>query len=114
MNAALRKGWCPSLMMPMASGDGLLVRVKPPAGRLTASKAEAVAEAARLHGNGFIDLTNRGNLQIRGLSDTSVEGFAEAILELGLAVPDPAAEAVRTVLVDPLGPDDPMTSGDYL
>ena len=112
MNAALRKGWCPSLMMPMASGDGLLVRVKPPAGRLTASKAEAVAEAARLHGNGFIDLTNRGNLQIRGLSDTSVEGFAKAMLNLGLAVPDPAAEAARTVLVDPLGADDPTASGD--
>ena len=31
------KGWCPGAWRPMASGDGLLVRVRPRLGRLTAS-----------------------------------------------------------------------------
>jgi len=112
VNAPQRKGWCPSLMRPMASGDGLLVRIKPPAGRLTVAQAETVANAARAHGNGIIDLTNRGNLQVRGLTDADVPKFAEVVVGCGLAVPDPDAEGARTILVDALGPDDPEARGD--
>ena len=38
-----RRGWCPSLYDPMATGDGLLVRVKPPGARLSAAAARALA-----------------------------------------------------------------------
>ena len=30
------KGWCPTLLSPMQSGDGWLARVKPSAGTLSA------------------------------------------------------------------------------
>ena len=106
------KGWCPTLMTPMMSGDGLLVRVKPAAARLSADAARAIADAARRFGNGAIDLTNRGNLQSRGLSEGSVEPFAAVVLDHGLADPDPEAEAVRNVLCDPLGADDPSARFD--
>ena len=33
------KGWCPTLLSPMESGDGWLARVKPSANTLTASAA---------------------------------------------------------------------------
>ena len=62
------KGWCPTLLSPMQSGDGWLARVKPSAGVLSAAAARLIADAARRHGNGHIDLTSRANLQIRGLS----------------------------------------------
>ena len=62
------KGWCPTLLSPMQSGDGWLARVKPSAGMLSAEAARLIADAARRHGNGHIDLTSRANLQIRGLS----------------------------------------------
>jgi precorrin-3B synthase len=62
---ALRKGWCPTLLSPMQSGDGWLARVKPSAAKLSASQARIVADAARRYGNGHIDLTSRANLQIR-------------------------------------------------
>ena len=106
------KGWCPSLLTPMESGDGLLVRVKPRAATLTAGQAEAVARAARRCGNGMIEPTNRGHLQIRGLTDDTVDGFAAAMAGIGLAAATPEAEAVRNVLADPLGPDDPAARFD--
>ena len=62
------KGWCPTLLSPMQSGDGWLARVKPSAGALSAAAARLIADAARRHGNGHIDLTSRANLQIRGLT----------------------------------------------
>lgn len=111
-NGAGVRGRCPSLLTPMESGDGLLVRVKPRAATLTAEQAGATAAAAGRHGNGMIDLTNRGHLQVRGLSGAGVDAFAAAMAETGLAAAHPRAEAVRNVLADPLGPDDPAAAFD--
>lgn len=107
MNGPTVKGRCPSLMTPMEAGDGLLARVKPRAATLTAEQADAVSEASGRFGNGIVELTNRGHLQIRGLSATGVEGLCRSMAEIGLAGASSRAEAVRNVLADPLGPDDP-------
>ena len=112
MNAQATKGWCPSLMRPMEAGDGLLVRVKPRAATLTAEQAETVAVASRRYGNGIVELTNRSHIQVRGLSDVGVEDLCRSMDEVGLAGRSPRAEAIRNVLADPLGPDDPGASFD--
>jgi precorrin-3B synthase len=106
------KGWCPSLLAPMQSGDGWLARVKPSTCVVTAAAARLIADAASRHGNGHIDLTSRGNLQVRGLSPRPAELFAETILAHGLASADPAVEAIRNVMASPLGPDDPTAAFD--
>ena len=62
------KGWCPSTLRPMESGDGLIVRIKPPFGQLTQDQARQIAQAALQFGNGFIDVTSRANLQLRGIT----------------------------------------------
>jgi precorrin-3B synthase len=95
------RGWCPSLFEPMASGDGLLARVKPPVGTLSAAAARAIAAAARSFGNGQIELTNRGALQVRGLSEASLRPFQTAVREAGLASADPAVERRRNLAVSP-------------
>ncbi|WP_432443240.1 hypothetical protein [Methylobacterium aquaticum] len=79
VNPAPRRGWCPGLARPMPTGDGLLVRLHPVAGRLTADQARAAARAAREGGNGLLDVTARGNLQIRGVTEES-HGRVVAIL----------------------------------
>ena len=104
----LVQGWCPSLLRPMASGDGLVARIKPTAATLTAVQARALAQAAARHGNGELEVTRRGNLQARGFTEAGHAAFAGAALAQGLAAPDPTAEALRTVLASPLAPaDDP-------
>lgn len=96
------RGWCPSLHEPMATGDGLLVRVKPPLGRVPAKAARVLAEAALEYGNGAIELTGRGALQFRGLSPDSAGRFAAVAVGLGLAHADAVVERRRSVLVEPL------------
>lgn len=103
----MQRGWCPSLYEPMATGDGLLVRVKPPAARLTSAALRALADAAAQFGNGVFELTRRGNLQIRGLTAAGVPGFAAAMVAAGLADDDPAVERRRIVMPPPLAGDDP-------
>ncbi len=67
MSGFVIKGWCPSALRPMLSGDGLVVRIRPPMARLTTAQAQGIACAALRHGSGLIDLTARANLQLRGI-----------------------------------------------
>ncbi len=93
------KGWCPDAWRPMMAGDGLLVRVRPPLGRLTRAQALGVCEAATRHGNGQIDATTRANLQIRGVREDSWRPLIDALLDLALIESDPVREARANILV---------------
>ena len=95
------KGWCPALFTPMQSGDGWLLRVQPRRSRLSASDARIIADATAQHGNDIIELTNRGNLQIRGLTPASAARFAAEMVAAGLG------SARHNILVSPLAGDDP-------
>ncbi len=95
------RGWCPTLFEPMASGDGLLARVKPPLGRMSAAAARELAAATRRWGNGQLELTNRGALQARGFSESSLPAFREAVLSAGLASPALAVERRRNLVLSP-------------
>lgn len=106
------RGWCPTLLSPMQSGDGWLARVKPTAATVSADAARLIADAARRHGNGHIDLTSRSNLQVRGLSSRSAKLFAEIMAGSGLASGNASLESIRNVMASPLGPDDPTASFD--
>lgn len=86
-----RKGWCPSLETPMATGDGLLARLHPRHGSISPVQLAGLAEAAIRHGNGLLEITTRGNLQIRGLAPASAEEFGAEVLALGIE-PEPAPE----------------------
>ena len=105
--AVLRKGWCPGVLRPMPSGDGFLVRLKLTAGELPAATATTIAALAAEHGNGGIDMTQRANLQLRGVREASLPELTRALDGLGLIDASPEAEAVRNVLVSPLAGFDP-------
>ena len=91
-----RRGACPGLSAPMATGDGLLVRLLP-IGTIALDAFDALCTAARQHGNGIVEVTSRGSIQIRGLSATSAPHFAAAVTALGIA-----AEDGIPVLINPL------------
>jgi precorrin-3B synthase len=106
MNA--RRGACPGLSAPMATGDGLLVRFLP-ADRIVLDAFIALCAAARRHGNGTIEITARGSLQVRGLSARSAPVFELAVAALDIAA---AADGV-SVISDPLA-DDPHVLVDTI
>ena len=86
MNAFSRRGACPALSKPMQTGDGLLVRLNPVAGGLSPKSLIGLGQSALLHGNGIMEVTARGSLQIRGLTAESARLLAEEVDALGIAV----------------------------
>jgi len=85
VNAHLRRGLCPGLSQPMATGDGLLVRLTPTGATMSCEAFAALCTAARNCSNGVIEITSRGSIQIRGLTEASVKSFAAAVAEIDLA-----------------------------
>ncbi len=114
-----RRGACPALSAPMQTGDGLLVRISPLAGELAPNTLIGLCESAARHGNGIVEVTARGSIQIRGLTPESACLLAEEVDTLGIAVrigvpvdtsplagmdpeevadPTPLAAAIRTAI----------------
>jgi precorrin-3B synthase len=69
----------------MTTGDGLLVRLTPTGTTMPCEAFAALCTAARRYGNGIIEITSRGSVQIRGLTEDSVKQFAAAVAGIDLA-----------------------------
>jgi precorrin-3B synthase len=77
------RGACPTIATPMQTGDGLLARLithQP----ICLDTLFTLCAAAEEHGNGIIEVTQRGSLQIRGLSEGSAPSFARMVAALGI------------------------------
>jgi precorrin-3B synthase len=97
MNAPMRRGACPGLSAPMATGDGLLARLTPAGSTISLTAFAGLCAAARRHGNGIIEITSRGSIQFRGLNAASAPSFAADVAALGI----PASDGIP-VIPDPL------------
>ena len=91
----------------METGDGWLLRVRRPGGVVTAAQLEAAADVSERWGRGIVEVTSRGNLQLRGIAGGAVDGAAAALVDAGLADPDPSRDARRGVVAPPLTGHDP-------
>ena len=97
------KGWCPGAWRPMRSGDGLILRLRPPGGSLGRTDLRRITEGAARYGNGIIEITRRAALQIRGIADEGDAARLRADLQAhGLVDDDAQAESARQVVHDPL------------
>lgn len=83
MTALHIRGDCPRLAEPMQTGDGLLARLVT-AGPIPIDAFAAFCAAAQKHGNGILEISARGNLQVRGLTPDSAPLFASAVAELDI------------------------------
>ncbi len=103
--AVVIRGYCPGVLRPMPAGDGLLLRIRPPAGRLSHAQIEGLAELAETFGNGTIELTRRANIQLRGLRADALAALRNRLVELALFDPSltPEAEARLNILASPFG-----------
>ena len=101
MSAPRVYGWCPGALRPMMSGDGLVVRVRAPMGRLTPAQAKGIADLSQDCGNGLIDLSSRANIQLRGVSEEGHPALIDGLRDLDLIDRDIAAETRRNLIVQP-------------
>lgn len=102
---------CPGILHLAAMADGSLARIRTIGGALTAGQARAVAEAATRLGSGVIEVTNRANLQIRGLMADAGPALVETLAAAGFSFAGPA-DRRRNILLDPLSGLDPAESRD--
>ncbi|KNB53747.1 precorrin-3B synthase [Streptomyces caatingaensis] len=92
---------CPGALRLHAADDGALARIRLPGGRLTSRQAHEIGTLAEELGDGHLDLTSRGNVQLRGLAATCGAALGERLRAAGL-LPSDRHERVRNVVVSPL------------
>lgn len=97
---------CPGALQVHQAADGALARVRLPGGMITAQQLETLALAATQWASPAMELTSRGNVQIRAVTDTTA--VTEALSASGL-LPSATHERVRNIVASPLsgrvGPD---------
>ncbi|WP_306167791.1 precorrin-3B synthase [Pseudomonas sp. Marseille-P9899] len=103
---AIRPSACPGLWRIVQARDGGISRIKLDAGHLDADQAEAVAEAAERFAGGVIEVTNRSNLQIRGVGSDQ-QGLIAHLLAAGLGPRVAAGDDVRNLMLSPAAGLDP-------
>jgi len=90
---------CPGALQLHQAADGALARLRLPGGVISAAQLEALAHAATEFGLPAMELTSRGNIQLRAITDTSA--VAE-IVAAAMLVPSQTHERVRNIVASPL------------
>ncbi|WP_255183016.1 precorrin-3B synthase [Rhodococcoides fascians] len=90
---------CPGALSMHQAADGSLARVRLPGGVVTPAQMLVLSGAATELGNGSMELTSRGNVQFRAVSDG--DELARRLSDAGL-LPSPTHERVRNILASPL------------
>jgi precorrin-3B synthase len=91
------------------AADGYLARIRLPGGLIGAEQVRVLARLADELGDGRIELTSRGNVQLRGLAAGAAGRLTDELAQAGL-LPSMSHERVRNVVASPLagvdgGPD---------
>jgi precorrin-3B synthase len=93
---------CPGALHVHQAADGALARVRLPGGMIEPAQLEALAHAATRFGSPAMELTSRGNIQIRGIrSNMAADALGDAVAAAGL-LPSPTHERVRNIVASPL------------
>jgi ferredoxin-nitrite reductase len=97
---------CPSLFNATSAEDGILSRMRLPAGLITSVQCEVVANIANQFGNGEIQITNRANLQIRTSQALSFETLLD-LQDYRLASSEANTDGLRNIMASPTAGIDP-------
>jgi len=92
---------CPDLWSGSSAQDGLLLRMRIPGGILTGAQSEAIAHFSLHQGGGYVQVTNRANLQIRELKAAIAPEQFRQFQDLGLASGTVSVDALRNIMASP-------------
>jgi precorrin-3B synthase len=92
---------CPGILVLHPARDGLVARVRLPGGYASRPRWRALARLARDYGDGHVDITARGNVQLRGLRAGDAPALAARAAGAGL-LPSQAHDRARNISASPL------------
>jgi precorrin-3B synthase len=92
---------CPGILELHEARDGQVARVRLPGGYLGAAGLRALAGLARRFGDGRLDLTSRGNVQLRGVRAADASDLSRHAAAAGL-LPSAAHDRARNIVASPL------------
>lgn len=104
MTGRERADRCPGVLRPFLAGDGALVRLRVPGGRIRVDTLAEVMALGTDFGAPVVQLTSRGNIQLRALPDPLPEAFVERVEATGL-LPSASHEQARNILAAPMAAD---------
>ncbi len=91
---------CPSLFNATIAQDGILSRIRLPAGLITSTQCEILVQVVNQFSNGEIQITNRANLQI-----LTSQALPEEVLldfqDYGLASSNESTDGLRNMMASP-------------
>ena len=92
---------CPGILDLHEARDGLVARIRLPGGYATGRRLRDLAALASRFGNGCVDLTARGNVQLRGIRADEADDLAGRAASVGL-LPAPDHDRARNITASPL------------
>ncbi|AKG24205.1 precorrin-3B synthase [Calothrix sp. 336/3] len=92
---------CPGIFYGTSARDGKLLRIRIPGGILHSQQFVAIAELATSYGSTYINITNRGNIQIREIHQDISTDFLVKLQKLALAARIPEVDHLRNIMGSP-------------
>jgi ferredoxin-nitrite reductase len=92
---------CPDIYHPAVARDGLLTRLRIPGGVLNGFQCLTIADLLDTIDLEYIQVTNRANLQLRGLSQDLDGELLVKLADCGLAASNIAIDGIRNIMLSP-------------
>ncbi|WP_442941051.1 precorrin-3B synthase [Nostoc sp.] len=99
---------CPGLFYATPAADGILSRIRIPGGIISSQQCRAIADIAEQHGGGYVDVTNRANLQVREISTGINAEVLKYLQDMGLGSHNPVVDHIRNIMTSPTAGIDPQ------
>ncbi len=92
---------CPGLFYATPARDGILSRIRIPGGIINSTQCCVLADIAEYCGGGYVDVTNRANLQIREIYTTIDEKILGRLQNIGLGSSNTDVDHIRNIMSSP-------------
>ncbi len=99
---------CPGLFYATPAQDGILSRIRIPGGIINSKQCQAIADIADEYGGGYVDVTNRANIQIREIRADIDSPVLKRLQELGLGSRNTGVDQIRNIMTSPTAGIDPQ------
>ncbi|MBW4452230.1 MAG: precorrin-3B synthase [Nostoc indistinguendum CM1-VF10] len=99
---------CPGLFYATPAADGILSRIRIPGGIISSQQCRAIADIAEQHGGGYVDVTNRANLQVREICTGINAEVLKHLQDIRLGSRNPVVDHIRNIMTSPTAGIDPL------